>query len=105
ILLRWQHPDAAGRYVLGILPFAILLQARALAATASLVRVLAALGIGLAVAGQLTWFVSFASIPPHNYELSDEATFLLQHLQPGDGLLFSDHGRRAEYALNQRFPT
>lgn len=103
ILLRWQHPDAAGRYVLGVLPFAILLQMRALAAPALPVRALAAAGLAVAVAGQVVWFANFAAIPPHDYEQSAEASFLLQHLQPGDHLVFSDHGRRAEYMLNQRF--
>ena len=103
ILARWQHPDAAGRYLLGVLPFAVALQALALTARSRSLRVIATLGIGLSLCGQLVWFGNLLAIPPHDYEHDSESNFLLAHLQPGDGLLFADHGQRGQFLLNRRF--
>jgi hypothetical protein len=104
ILARWQHPDAAGRYVLGLLPFVVTLQALALTARSSPLRLVATLGVALALGGQLAWFGGLLAIPPNEYEHDGESNFLLAHLQPGDGVLFSDHGRRGLILLNRQFP-
>jgi hypothetical protein len=103
ILARWQHPDAAGRYILGLLPFIVTLQALALTARSHRFRLLATFGVALALGAQLAWFGGLLAIPPHDYEHDGESNFLLGHLQPGDGVLFSDHGRRGLFLLNRRF--
>jgi hypothetical protein len=101
ILLRWQHPDAAGRYLLGVLPFAVIAQGLALTSRRPSVRLPALLGVTLALGGQLVWFGQLLVIPPHDYEHDAESTFLLAHLRHGDGVLFSDHGRRGQFLLNR----
>lgn len=103
ILARWQHPDAAGRYILGLLPFIVTQQALALTARPLHLRVLAGIGVALALGGQMVWFGGLLGIPPNEYEHDGESNFLLAHLQPGDGVLFSDHGRRGLFLLNRRF--
>lgn len=114
ILARWQHPDAAGRYLLGLLPFTTVLQALALPAgrwespgkvrpAQRGIQGVAFAAVTLALAGQLSWYVGLLAIPPHNYEIDGESNFLVAHLQTGDGILFSDHGRRGQFLLNRRF--
>ncbi|HEV7214425.1 MAG TPA: glycosyltransferase family 39 protein, partial [Chloroflexota bacterium] len=105
ILARWQHPGAAGRYILGLIPFIVTLQSLALTARSVGLRVLATLGVAVALTGQLVWFGGLLGIPPHEYEADGESNFLLAHLLPGDGVLFSDHGRRGLFLLNRRFTT
>ena len=103
ILARWQHPDAAGRYILALLPFVVALQALALTSTSAWLRCSVPVGLLLALTGQLAWFLGLLAAPPYDYEHDGESTFLLTHLQPGDGVLFSDHGRRGQFLLNRRF--
>jgi hypothetical protein len=103
ILARWQHPDAAGRYILALLPFVVALQALALAQPSGWWRWPARLGVLLAMAGQLAWFGGLLAVPPHDYEHDGESTFLLTHLRTSDAVLFSDHGRRGQFLLNRRF--
>jgi len=102
ILLRWQHPDAAGRYLLGILPFVALLQAMALTAPLWSLRLPAIMALAVLLVGQLSWFLPLLTIPPYDYEHIPEASFLATHRSSGDGLLFSDHAMRAGYLLNRQ---
>jgi hypothetical protein len=100
ILLRWQHPDAFGRYLLGLLPFIVLLQSVAALRSVPAIRLLAAGGLVLALLGQLAWFTGLLRSTPINWESDPVFASLAPQLRTGDGLLFSDRARRAQYELN-----
>ena len=100
ILLRWQHPDAFGRYLLGLLPFIVLLQSLAALRCAPALRLLALSGLTVAMLGQLSWFTGLLRSTPINWDNDPVFASLAPQLQDGDGLLFSDRARRAQYELN-----
>jgi hypothetical protein len=100
ILARWQHPDAAGRYLIAIVPLIALLQAWAIVEGPQVARWVVAAGAGLAVAGQLSWFVPLARGAPIDWAHNPVLQYVAGVAQPGDALLFSDHAQRAQYLLN-----
>ncbi|MGI8916509.1 MAG: hypothetical protein ACR2JY_22510, partial [Chloroflexota bacterium] len=102
ILLRWQHPDAFGRYLLGILPFVVILQSIAVLKGPPWLRLLARIALLLAVVGQLSWFAGLVRSTPINWDNDPVFAYLIDKRRAGDGLLFSDHARRAQYELNRR---
>jgi hypothetical protein len=103
ILLRWQHPDAFGRYLLGLLPFIVLLQSIAALRGVPALRLLAVGGLVLALLGQLTWFTGLLRSTPINWDNDPVFASLAPRLRAGDGLLFSDRARRAQYELNSLY--
>lgn len=103
ILLRWQHPDAFGRYLIGILPFVVLLQSIAVLKGPPALRCLALVALLLAVAGQLSWYAGLVRGTAIDWDNDPVFAALADKTQAGDGLLFSDHARRAQYELNRRF--
>lgn len=104
ILLRWQHPDASRRYMLGLLPFTIGLTSCSLQVQRRWLRSLSAICLCLALLPQLLWDYQLISGTPLRYDNDPESTFLITHLQPTDVILFSDHGRQGQYLMNTHFP-
>jgi hypothetical protein len=105
ILLRWQHPDAFGRYLLGLLPFVVILQSIAVLRGPPVLRRVALAALLLAAVGQLSWYAGLLRSTPIDWDNDPVIAYLADKTQPGDGLLFSDHARRGQYELNLRFHT
>jgi len=98
--LRWSDIGSLSRYVLPLLPYTSLLQARALTACRFWWRAGAAAGLGVAVAMQLFWFVTLVSSPPIDWSHDQALAYVATHAEPGDALLFNDRARRGRYLLD-----
>ncbi|MGI8913039.1 MAG: hypothetical protein ACR2JY_04480 [Chloroflexota bacterium] len=98
--LRWSDVGALGRYVLPLLPFLALLQARALTNPRLLLRLLATAGLVVFVPIQLIWFHSLATGTPIDWSYDQALAYVTTHAAPGDAILFNDRARRGRYLLD-----
>lgn len=99
--LRWSDVGSLQRYILPLLPFVSLFQARALIARHVFGRGLAGAGILVAVAAQVIWFRGLVTSPPIDWSHDAALAYVAAHAQPGDGIVFNDRARRGRYLLDR----
>lgn len=99
VLSRWQHPDALGRYVLAIVPFAALLQAAAVTRGPIPARLASAACLVAVIYCSARWLRALTAGEGIDWTHDEDLVYVAAHAQPGDALLFSDRARRSQYVL------
>lgn len=99
VLSRWQHPDAVGRYVLVLLPFAALLQAAAMTRGPFVARFASVACAVLVAVSSATWLRAITTGEGIDWTRDEDLAYVRAHAQPGDAVLFSDRARRSQYVL------
>ncbi len=99
VLWRWQLPKSLATYIVVLLPLVAVLQAFALVRGRAWQRLVMAPAVLVAVAGQLSWYLTLVQGQPIDWTRDAPLNYLADHVQSGDGLIFSDHARRAQYVL------
>lgn len=98
--LRWSDIGSLDRYILPLLPFAAILQARTAFGPVLFLRILSLGGLLLAVAAQSLWFHTLLSSPPIDWSHDAALAYVAAHAQRGDAILFNDRARRGRYVLD-----
>jgi mannosyltransferase len=98
--LRWSDVGSLSRYVLPLLPYTALFQARALLATARGWRLLAISGLVVSIPVQTFWFGTLVTGPPIDWANDPALAYVAAHAATGDAILFNDRARRGRYLLD-----
>ena len=101
VLLHWAQPVSLPKYVLAVLPFAVLLQVVAVGCGPRRLRGAATAGASLAVAVQVLAARQLMTGAPIDWTRDPVAQALATEVQPGDVVLFSDHAVRGQYLLQR----
>ena len=97
--LRWADAAALDRYILALLPFALLLQAAAATLPPAPWRLAARTALVPVLAAHVSAYAALATGAPIAYGDDPTFAYLAGQARPGDVLLFSDPQRRARYRL------
>jgi 4-amino-4-deoxy-L-arabinose transferase-like glycosyltransferase len=98
--LRWSDVGSLSRYVLPLLPYTAVFQARGLLAAPRGWRLLAAAGLAVSIPVQLFWFGLLVSGPPIDWANDPALAYVAAHAATGDAILFNDRARRGRYLLD-----
>ncbi|HEY8744485.1 MAG TPA: glycosyltransferase family 39 protein [Chloroflexota bacterium] len=98
--LRWSDIGSLSRYVLPLLPYLSIVQARALTGRLMWRRVVAIASLAVFIPVQLVWFASLVSSTPIDWAHDQALAYVAAHARAGDALLFNDRARRGRYVLN-----
>jgi mannosyltransferase len=98
--VRWSDVGSLSRYVLPLLPYTALFQARALLVAPRGWRLLAAAGLAVSIPVQLVWFTALVTGAPIDWANDPALAYVAAHAVSGDAILFNDRARRGRYLLD-----